>query len=175
MKKLAVVLSAATVLAGGNLWAKKAVDLSEFDGRFKGKGTLVTTEGSFLCTARAEFDVAKNGKSAKVHLTGTLNGAGVTVPIDNEILLKRNGTETTSNVIVLNIGTRFAAAGKYRQQTPTKVKGSTTVPVMGGTAVQETTFVVKPKGKNKRRLKTTVILLIDGVPTFTFNFALTGR
>lgn len=174
MKKLLVLLTSTTLLAGADTRAMNATDLTAYAGTFKGDGTVRAIGMSFPCKLKAKIVVAKSGRSAKVNLSGSVMGTPDTIPMGTVISLRRSGKQKTSNIVFLNEGQIYAANGKYKQ-TSNKLKGSTVVMVESITATQKTTFVVKPRGKKRRSLKISLDVLANGSPFYEFDFNLTGR
>mgnify|MGYP001024518413 CR=1 FL=1 len=176
MKTIPVGLAILTcgVLFASSAQAKRKVDLSGFDGRYKGTGSLVAGGVEFYpLSSTVKFKVGRNGQSAKVNISG-LVFAGSSVPWGTEIQLTRNGRQTTSNIVALYFS-NYPGRGKYKQKSPSKITGSASLFVEGNVAKQTTTFSVRPKGRRKKQLKLSLVVTANGSPLYVYKVTATGK
>lgn len=174
MKTLPVVL--ATMMALTQAWAAKDVDLSEFDGNYRGKGNVVSSGMPFPLTADVKFDVSKNGSTAKVVLSGVVTVTpGNALPWGTTLKLKKKGKMTTSSLIGFDSGGIFPATGRYKLPKSSKLETTAQGVVPGNISViQEATMTVKPKGR-KKELKVQMTVIINGAPGITYTMKVTGK
>lgn len=173
MKTIPALFAAMAMLT--NAWAAKDIDLTKFDGAYKGSGMLTALGQTFPLTAKVKFDVAKDGSTAKVKMSGVVT-ATKTTPWGTTLTLKRNGRMRTSDLVALPEETDIVpATGTYVLPKNSKLVGRTTVALQGQLGQQNVTMVVKPRGKTKKKLDLTLLVLLNGAVAFTFDMTLTGK
>jgi hypothetical protein len=105
-------LFASLLLAASPAFAKKKpVDLSAFKGNYS--GTLVLTQGPLTAagTSSVSLAPAKNGKTATLTFQGAVTTGDSTLPVSTSIVLKTNGTSSTSNILIGIAGISIPATG----------------------------------------------------------------
>jgi len=159
-----------------NAWAARDADFSEFKGTYRGSGTIVAYGYSYPLTAAVKFAVAKSGKTAKATLSGEISAMGI-VPWATTIRLQRKRKASTNSLLGVGLdeGT-FAGKGKYRIPNASKLVSKTHRAVTPGFVIaQKLTMIVEPKGRKRKKLKTTLTVTFNGTPTYVYNLSLTGK
>lgn len=169
----------ATVLAAGLFFGMdaraKEVDLSAFDGNYKGKGSVIAGGSVYQLNGKAKFKVAKTGRGGKLTLSGMIQTGGRKVPWKTTLVFKKNLKFTTSNVLVVDQGGKlYTAKGTFKLPNRSKLKGSALVKVGASTGVQEVELEIAPKGR-KKELEVSLVAKVNGQTNYVFDVELTGK
>jgi len=168
-----LLLSGPTLATPTTLKAKKAINLSEFAGNYKGTLSVSAFGFTFPGTAVVKNRVPGSGRSAKVMISGSVQ-LGSIFPFGANLSLQPSGRCIISD-IVLGTPLGVSGVGTYQQKSKNKIVGSASVTASGSTIKFDCTFVVKPAGGQKKKLVGTLTMTVDGTPQATVLINAVGR
>jgi|GEM_PF-752246 len=180
IKALVVALTGGLLLSGPTLAtpattlkAKKAINLSEFAGKYNGSLSVSAFGFTFPGTAVVKNRVPGSGRSAKVMISGSVQ-LGSIFPFGANLSLQPSGRCIISD-IVLGTPLGVSGVGTYQQKSKNKIVGSASVTASGSTIKFDCTFVVKPAGGKKKKLVGILTMSVDGTPQATVSINAVGR
>jgi hypothetical protein len=162
------------LLSVSEAWAKtKPVDFSAFKGNYSGT-VLVNVSGasSFGGPASINFNVPKNGKSARVTINAFVSTGGSSVPVNGVLDLTRT-TFTSSDILLHFISTTGPVT------VPSRLSKAG-VSAFGASSFQGTSFTlqatakVRPRGTKRKALVLTYVIAGSGF-SYTYQFTATAK
>jgi hypothetical protein len=174
LKKLTLLVSLALFPLATLSARSKQPDFSEFKGNYTGTTVLTVTTGSAnTISGRASINVAvpRNGRSAVATITGSVTAA-TTFPLFGTLTMTKSRLSASDALFNL-----FPTAGPFT--VPGKLSGNgfralSATAVNGTPLLIQSTVMVKPVGKTKKKITLTYVLSATGV-SYTFKFTATGK
>lgn len=165
------VLVAGIFLAAAPL-VRAAVDLTAFDGKFKGPLSVTTPSDSYTGTSKIVIDVSRSGSTARLEFSGGVNNGPVVVPWGGVLNLKKKGKANTTQVVMVELS--LPGTGKFRPKGKSRISATVAGSSFGNQYVQTDSLKVRAKGR-KKKLTGTIAVTRDGAPVITYTINAVGR
>lgn len=158
------------LIAAGSAYAAN-IDLTGFEGRYKGNAVGVTPFTTATGRANVAISVSRDGSRAKMKFSGLLVGT-VQSPWSATLKLGDGTKATTTSIVMVN--TPFPARGRFQQKRPSKITARLSTLVVSSQLVQTDSFKVVPKG-NRKKLTGTIRVDVNGIRAVTYRLTAVGR